>query len=662
MGTGSVDALDASATSVQSIELTASVGVERYYGACVASVDGESNTDNNCSSAVKITVSGQETVVIPDANLRAAIAKRLGKARGAPISVAEMKTLTRLEAGNSGISDLTGLDFATNLTRLDLRGNRDITDISALAGLTKLTELNLSDNNDITAITPLAGLTNLTWLGLQRIFIEDIAALAGLTNLTWLDLQYNYHISDIAALSRLTSLTDLYLQANNISDIAAIAGLTNLVVLNGSHNEITDLSALSGLTELREVLLSDNNISDLSPLGANMGLGGGDLVNVGTNPLNTTATDTHIPALQARGVRVVFDEVVVFAGPQVYNDNLFVLPVTENLAVGTGRLPLRSYAARFYEHFSDEFDFLVFVPNLDAGDFEPQASPNTHVYVSVRNDVRGIGSSLYSDGRWGSAENLQGVILFGSFGSSDYPARRTTLKYGPMLHELMHRWANYFLIPSQDWRYGAHWGCSSANGRLGGFDIADLVDHGGGRYTAPSVAPGGRSDNDGPYSPIELYLAGFVPPEEVPDLWIAEDGEILTDAEGYLLKADNGDWIFTGNRIRTYEIEDIIAEHGPRVPDYSRSQKDFTAAVILLISEEFPATRTNLEALSADVSWFSHPGVDQVDYKYNFYEATGGRGTITMDGLSQLKRRGSAKRVVPKSFGTPPPPIVDYWE
>ncbi len=61
VGTGAVDALDASATSEQSIELTASGGVERYYGACVVSVSGESNTDNNCSSAVKITVSGQES-------------------------------------------------------------------------------------------------------------------------------------------------------------------------------------------------------------------------------------------------------------------------------------------------------------------------------------------------------------------------------------------------------------------------------------------------------------------------------------------------------------------------------------------------------------------------------------------------------------------------
>ena len=63
VGTDAVDALDASATSAKSIALTAPTGVSAevgiYYGACVASVRGESNTDNNCSSAVRITVGGQ---------------------------------------------------------------------------------------------------------------------------------------------------------------------------------------------------------------------------------------------------------------------------------------------------------------------------------------------------------------------------------------------------------------------------------------------------------------------------------------------------------------------------------------------------------------------------------------------------------------------------
>ena len=61
VGTGVVDSLDAAATSAQSIALTAPTGggSGAYYGACVDSVSGESNTDNNCSSAVRITVDGQ---------------------------------------------------------------------------------------------------------------------------------------------------------------------------------------------------------------------------------------------------------------------------------------------------------------------------------------------------------------------------------------------------------------------------------------------------------------------------------------------------------------------------------------------------------------------------------------------------------------------------
>ena len=59
-------------------------------------------------------------VDIPDPNLRAAIEINLGKAEGDPIASVEMENLTVLEARNANISDLTGLEFATNLTNLDL--------------------------------------------------------------------------------------------------------------------------------------------------------------------------------------------------------------------------------------------------------------------------------------------------------------------------------------------------------------------------------------------------------------------------------------------------------------------------------------------------------------------------------------------------------------
>ena len=58
VGTDAVSGLSASGTSSESIGLTApSSAGTYYYGACVATVSGESNTGNNCSSGVRVTVS-----------------------------------------------------------------------------------------------------------------------------------------------------------------------------------------------------------------------------------------------------------------------------------------------------------------------------------------------------------------------------------------------------------------------------------------------------------------------------------------------------------------------------------------------------------------------------------------------------------------------------
>ena len=288
LGTDEVGSLAASSTSGdESISLTASsTSGTYYYGACVASASDESDTPNYCSTGVRVVVADEEDLVsIPDANLRAAIAAALGKASGATITVAEMKTLNRLHAVDQAISDLTGLEFASNLKYLYLSGNNisdisalsgltdlaglvisenNISDISALSGLTKLTRLDLSENN-ISDISVLSGLTNLFILGLSGNNISEISALSGLTKLIGLVISGN-NISDISALSDLTNLTGLDLSGNNISDISALSGLTKLTGLDLSGNNISDISVLSGLTNLRELELNENNISDISAL------------------------------------------------------------------------------------------------------------------------------------------------------------------------------------------------------------------------------------------------------------------------------------------------------------------------------------------------------------------------------------------------------------
>ncbi len=259
---------------------------------------------------------------IPDANLRAAIKIVMGKGSDDPITDFEMGFLSELEAPNSNIRDLTGLEFATGLTNLDLGtefvsrvgyvnsnhisdfsplsgltnlrrldlGGNSISDLSALSGaisrLTRLERLDL-DNNSISDVSPLSGLTNLRqlWLfrnsisdlsplsgltNLERLIlfsnnISDISALSGLTRLERLDLDNN-SISDVSSLSGLTNLEWLWLSANNISDVSSLSGLPNLIRLFLHSNSMSDVSSLSGLTSLRTLNLDNNNISNITPL------------------------------------------------------------------------------------------------------------------------------------------------------------------------------------------------------------------------------------------------------------------------------------------------------------------------------------------------------------------------------------------------------------
>ena len=148
---------------------------------------------------------GAQVVAIPDPNLRAVLETALGKASGDPIIVAEMATLTHLEGDEANINGLTGLEFATNLTWLNL-GDNSIRDISAVAGLTNLTVIYLW-NNALSDLSPLTGLINLIELDLHENSISDLSPLSGLTNLKWLWLEDN-SISDISTLVTNAGLGD----------------------------------------------------------------------------------------------------------------------------------------------------------------------------------------------------------------------------------------------------------------------------------------------------------------------------------------------------------------------------------------------------------------------------------------------------------------------
>ncbi len=195
-------------------------------------------------------------VNIPDPNLKAAIEKKLNKSDP---DANDMLLLTYLRADSNGVSDLEGIQYATNLKYLYL-SNNNISDINALASLKQLIELNLYDN-----------------------YIYDVNTLADANQMVYLNLHYN-EINNISPLANLKKLKYLYLSDNNdISDISVLSDMNSLIDLRLAYNYITDISVLAGLPQIQQLRLRNNEIADISPIAAYTNLTRLELEN---NPMN----------------------------------------------------------------------------------------------------------------------------------------------------------------------------------------------------------------------------------------------------------------------------------------------------------------------------------------------------------------------------------------
>ena len=215
------------------------------------------------SCCLNLASAQDETEWMPDENLRTAVRETLNVEAGSSLTQQAMQALTILNAENSKITNIKGLEHATQLEVLNLGGNA-ITTITLLEELTRLTELNLNFNR-IQRITPLEGLVNLTRLNLSYNQISDVAPLTELTQITDLNL-LNNNISDITPLRELKGMIRLDISENQISALRPLADLTRISALNLSENQITDIVHLRNLEGIRRLDLFGNQISDLTPL------------------------------------------------------------------------------------------------------------------------------------------------------------------------------------------------------------------------------------------------------------------------------------------------------------------------------------------------------------------------------------------------------------
>ncbi len=253
---------------------------------------------------------------------------------------------------------------------------------------------------------------------------------------------------------------------------------------------------------------------------------------------------------------------------------------------------------RVLDEIPGDVDFVVLFADHDAR--------GTHAGLHLRAslDASGIGLVPYEPGPgWGSEGGFKSGLLL------DYGL------YAPLNHEIMHYWG-VDLSPALGFSWGGgHWGVASTFGVLGGFDPGAFVDLGDGTYTIDFFSTDGNDWKTTAFSPIELYLAGLAAPAEVQPIVTMQDavrvGETATA-------------VIVEGTPQTVTIDDIIAEHGARVPSSVDSQKAFTMAFAVYSEQTLTASEMTWLDLFADFF-----GRESVPGSMSFAAASGGRATMT---------------------------------
>ena len=315
LDTDYISGLDASESEEEELfHLTASsMPGTYYYGACVDTVPGESNTGNNCSTPITIEVDASLYEVDKPALIAlynstdgenwglnrnwlsdTSIEKWYGvttDSKGRVTSLhlgsndlsgplpTEIGNLSKLEDLNLWANQITGeipveLGNLSKLEDLDLWANQITGEIPVeLGNLSKLEDLNLGDNDLMGGIpAELGSLSRLEWmrLGDNQLSGAIPAELGNLSSLRVLQAGGNQLSGAIPAeLGRLSNLSVLHLYDNQLTGEipAELGNLSSLGQLELQHNQLTgEIPAELGILDnLRVLALHENLLSGAIP-------------------------------------------------------------------------------------------------------------------------------------------------------------------------------------------------------------------------------------------------------------------------------------------------------------------------------------------------------------------------------------------------------------
>ena len=212
-----------------------------------------------------------------------------------------IEAVTSLNIEGKNLTDISGIEYFTNLTSLDCSNNQ----LTALPveKLTNLTNLYCS-HNQLTAL-PVEKLTNLTnlYCSYNQLTALPVENLTQLTN-----LRCNNNQLTALPVEKLTKLTELSCSYNQLTELP-VGNLTELTVLNCNNNQLTALP-VENLTLLEQLncgtnLLAELDIEKLTQL-KNLYCGDNQLTALSVGSLTNLAVlnchDNHLTELDITSV------------------------------------------------------------------------------------------------------------------------------------------------------------------------------------------------------------------------------------------------------------------------------------------------------------------------------------------------------------------------
>lgn len=250
-----------------------------------------------------------ELVYMPDAKLREAVLDGTGLSE---VTRGRMRQITSISRPNFGITDLTGMEYASALYLVDLSGN-PITSIEPLRGLDKIRQLNINSTL-VTDIGPVSTMPQMDLLRMNWTGVSDLTPVQGLDKI-WRIEAAGTRISDLSPLQNLTVLSQIYVQETAVSDVSPLAALEALSTLSAPNTDIVDLQPIANKDSIVIVNVNGARVADISMIYSWPNLRQVGLLNqrVDGYPVVASATETTYRTTQATTRPFVLPEGLVLS-------------------------------------------------------------------------------------------------------------------------------------------------------------------------------------------------------------------------------------------------------------------------------------------------------------------------------------------------------------